>query len=85
MTIDTEGLFLAKQKLHKFLAENPQLQEYQKEIEVALQKAKTAEQRMAVIAGMAAKNISKIAQEFTNIQKLTDKLTEKTNENLTDK
>lgn len=72
---DSAAIFKAKQELNQFLAEHPQYREMQKEIDIALKKAGSQHNRLAVIHTMMIRSLCKlndalhgIKQEVTQLQ-----------------
>lgn len=60
----------AERELKDFLAENPNLKVFQKEIDRLLDLAITPENKLVVLQFMIAGNLSKLADELTKLQKI---------------
>jgi hypothetical protein len=60
----------AKKNLRDFLNKNPELKEYQEEMDRLLALAITPENRLSVLQFMMADNLNKLAGELTKLQKV---------------
>jgi len=63
MARKNEALEKAEKNLKNFLKENPDLQEYQDEIDRRLEKCPTFESRQAVLSLMMAERLSELGKE----------------------
>ena len=62
--MDTEKLWLAKQKLNEFLREHPELADVQAMIEENLRKAGSQENRLAVLAALLRESLIELSKAF---------------------
>ena len=60
--MDSEKIWLAKQKLNEFLREHPELADVQAMIEENLRKAGSQENRMAVLAALLRESLIELSK-----------------------